>query len=198
MLVYGLASKNNRTRVEAAEAIGEIIHDEGVHVADKARHKPLPALAQVSGVPLPHVQLVRVTLKHAKPGRRMCQVCCLCTAVQPLYSQGKHRFVSCLRCLDAVLKLASVGLPIIVQLLIGKSLVVLYKHATWQRDSSEPPCFVMQIVSDRDKATRAAALGTLEVAYLSEGQAIWSMLGRLSDQQHSLIEERFKYTDKQV
>lgn len=56
----------------------------------------------------------------------------------------------------------------------------------------------MQIVSDRDKATRAAALGTLEVAYLSEGQAIWSMLGRLSDQQHSLLEERFKYTDKQV
>lgn len=50
MLVHGLASKNNRTRVEAAEAIAEIIHDEGVHVADKARHKPLPALAQVSSV----------------------------------------------------------------------------------------------------------------------------------------------------
>lgn len=57
---------------------------------------------------------------------------------------------------------------------------------------------VLQIVSDRDKATRAAALSTLEVVYLSEGQAIWNMLGRLSDQQHSLIEERFKYTDKQV
>ncbi len=56
----------------------------------------------------------------------------------------------------------------------------------------------MQIVSDRDKATRAAALGTLEVVYMSEGQAIWSMLGRLSDQQQSLLEERFKYTDKQV
>ena len=47
LLVQGLASKNNRTRVEAAEAMGEIVHDEGVHVADKARHKPLPALAQV-------------------------------------------------------------------------------------------------------------------------------------------------------
>ena len=57
---------------------------------------------------------------------------------------------------------------------------------------------ILQVVSDRDKATRAAALSTLEVVYLSEGQAIWSMLGRLSDQQHSLIEERFKYTDKQV
>jgi len=56
----------------------------------------------------------------------------------------------------------------------------------------------LQIVSDRDKATRAAALGTLELVYMSEGQAIWSMLGRLSDQQHSLLEERFKYTDKQV
>ena len=65
----------------------------------------------------------------------------------------------------------------------------------WFTQSSH---FAMQIVSDRDKATRAAALGTLEVAYLSEGQAIWNMLGRLSDQQHSLIEERFKYTDKQV
>lgn len=87
MLVYGLASKNNRTRVEAAEAIGEIIHDEGVHVADKARHKPLPALAQVNGVPLPHMQLVCVTLKHANAGPSMCQVCCLCTAVEQLYSQ---------------------------------------------------------------------------------------------------------------
>ena len=47
LLVQGLASKNNRTRVEAAEAIGEIVQDEGVRVADKARHKPLPALAQV-------------------------------------------------------------------------------------------------------------------------------------------------------
>lgn len=56
----------------------------------------------------------------------------------------------------------------------------------------------MQIVSDRDKATRAAALGTLELVYMSEGQAIWSMLGRLSDQQQSLLEERFKYTDRQV
>ncbi len=53
-------------------------------------------------------------------------------------------------------------------------------------------------MSDRDKATRAAALGTLELVYMSESQAIWSMLGRLSDQQQSLLEERFKYTDKQV
>ena len=80
MLVHGLASKNNRTRVEAAEAIAEIIHDEGVHVADKARHKPLPALAQVSGPPLPHMQLICLGLKHANAGPSMS--CCLCTNIQ--------------------------------------------------------------------------------------------------------------------
>ena len=47
MLVVGLASKNNRTRVEAAEAIGEIIQEEGMPVVHKAKHKPVPALAQV-------------------------------------------------------------------------------------------------------------------------------------------------------
>lgn len=47
MLVGGLSSKNNRTRVEAAEAMGEIFQEEGVHVTDKAKQKPLPALAQV-------------------------------------------------------------------------------------------------------------------------------------------------------
>lgn len=48
MLVQGLSSKNNRTRVEAAEAMGEIFQEEGIHVTDKAKQKPLPALAQVS------------------------------------------------------------------------------------------------------------------------------------------------------
>lgn len=101
MLVHGLASKNNRTRVEAAEAIAEIIHDEGVHVADKARHKPLPALAQVSGVPLPHTQLVCLGLKHANAGPSMCQVCCLCTTFQQSVEprQASIRFMPCmLRC----------------------------------------------------------------------------------------------------
>lgn len=73
LLVHGLASKNNRTRVEAAEAIGEIIHDEGVHVADKARHKPLPALAQVGGVSLAHMQPVCLILKHSHAGPSICQ-----------------------------------------------------------------------------------------------------------------------------
>lgn len=66
MLVHGLASKNNRTRVEAAEAIAEIIHDEGVHVADKARHKPLPALAQVSRVEPLIMQPVCLAFKHVQ------------------------------------------------------------------------------------------------------------------------------------
>lgn len=47
MLAQGLSSKNNRTRVEAAEAMGEILQDEGVQAADKTKQKPLPALAQV-------------------------------------------------------------------------------------------------------------------------------------------------------
>ena len=63
MLVLGLASKNNRTRVEAAEAIGEIMKDEGVLVADKAKHKPLPALAQVKYAS-PFVVLWHLCLSH--------------------------------------------------------------------------------------------------------------------------------------
>lgn len=46
---------------------------------------------------------------------------------------------------------------------------------------------------------RAAALGVMEVAYRQEGPAaLWKLVGRLSDQQRSLIEERLKYTDKQA
>lgn len=90
------------------------------------------------------------------------------------------------------------GLPIVVQLSGATLCSCSAWRATWLCISFKPRRSALQIVSDRDKATRAAALGTLEVAYRSEGQAIWSMLGRLSDQQHSLIEERFKYTDKQV
>ena len=70
MLVHGLASKNNRTRVEAAEAIGEIIHDEGVQVADKARHKPLTALAQVSRLQV--FILAALSHLHAHICRSVC------------------------------------------------------------------------------------------------------------------------------
>ena len=46
---------------------------------------------------------------------------------------------------------------------------------------------------------RAAALGVMEVAYRQEGPAaLWKLVGRLSDQQRSLVEERLKYTDKQA
>lgn len=62
MLVQGLSSKNNRTRVEAAEAIGEILQDEGVSVTDKAKQKPLPMLAQVS-----IMLLVNAEQAHAAP-----------------------------------------------------------------------------------------------------------------------------------
>ena len=57
----------------------------------------------------------------------------------------------------------------------------------------------LQLVSDRDKATRSAVLGALEAVYMQEGPSgFWDMLGRLNDQQKSLISERLKYTDKQV
>lgn len=36
----------------------------------------------------------------------------------------------------------------------------------------------------------------MEVVYLQEGQAFWKMLGRITEQQRSLIEERLKYTDR--
>jgi hypothetical protein len=41
-------------------------------------------------------------------------------------------------------------------------------------------------------ALRKSALATMEVAYLFEGDGIWKLLGKLSDQQKSLIEERLK------
>ena len=57
----------------------------------------------------------------------------------------------------------------------------------------------LQLVTDRDRGVRAAALGVMEVAYRQEGPAaLWKLLGRLSDQQRSLVEERLKYTDKQA
>lgn len=47
-------------------------------------------------------------------------------------------------------------------------------------------------MADRDKALRAACLSTLTIVYDFEGSRIWKLLGKLSTQQKSLIEERFK------
>eukprot|EP00210_Caulerpa_lentillifera_P009280 g8845.t1 len=47
-------------------------------------------------------------------------------------------------------------------------------------------------VSDRDKALRAACLSTLTIVYDFEGQYIWKLLGKISSQQKSILEERFK------
>ncbi|KAK9814323.1 hypothetical protein WJX72_004049 [[Myrmecia] bisecta] len=100
-VTQGLASKNTRTRVVCTEVIGEVVDQEGVAVCDRARQKPIAAVAQ--------------------------------------------------------------------------------------------------LVSEKDKACRAAALATLEIVYLSEGQSIWSkQLSKVTDAQRSLLEERFKYTDKQA
>ena len=55
-----------------------------------------------------------------------------------------------------------------------------------------------QLVADRDKALRGACLGVLGRAYLELGVCVWRQLGRLTPQQQSLIEERFRALDKQV
>jgi hypothetical protein len=56
-----------------------------------------------------------------------------------------------------------------------------------------------QLVSERDKGIRAAALGTLEALHAGEGAvAAWRAIGPVSDQQRSLIEERFRHADKQA
>lgn len=57
---------------------------------------------------------------------------------------------------------------------------------------------VARLVSDRDKDIRAACLGTLEVVYCFEGDTTWALLGRLTDQQRSIVEERLKNVDKSL
>ena len=56
----------------------------------------------------------------------------------------------------------------------------------------------LQLVEDRDKAVRAAALDVMETAYQQEGNALWRLLGKLSPKQRGYIEERLKYTDRQA
>lgn len=57
----------------------------------------------------------------------------------------------------------------------------------------------VQLVSERDKALRAAVLGAFEVLYAREGEsAVWTLAGPLTDQQRSLIEERFRFAAKQA
>jgi len=51
---------------------------------------------------------------------------------------------------------------------------------------------VAAAVGDRDKAVRAASLSTLTIVYDFEGIRVWKLLGRLTSQQKTLIEERFK------
>ncbi|EFJ44246.1 microtubule organizing protein mora [Volvox carteri f. nagariensis] len=51
---------------------------------------------------------------------------------------------------------------------------------------------VARLVAERDTAVRAACLGVMEVLYCIEGQGMWDYVGRLTDQQKSLIEERIK------
>ncbi|KAJ9516943.1 hypothetical protein QJQ45_027414, partial [Haematococcus lacustris] len=53
-------------------------------------------------------------------------------------------------------------------------------------------------VAERDNALRSAALASLEVVYAFEGDGLWRHLPKVVDPAKSLIEERLKYTDKQL
>ncbi|KAJ9516595.1 hypothetical protein QJQ45_015220 [Haematococcus lacustris] len=53
-------------------------------------------------------------------------------------------------------------------------------------------------VAERDNALRSAALASLEVVYAFEGEGLWRHLPKVVDPAKSLIEERLKYTDKQL
>ena len=53
-------------------------------------------------------------------------------------------------------------------------------------------------MSERDKSLRAACLSTLAIIYDFEADNIWQLLGRLTDQQQSLIVERLKYREKEL
>lgn len=57
---------------------------------------------------------------------------------------------------------------------------------------------VAKLVGERDKALRGAALSTLAIVYTSEGDAVWKQLGTLTAPQQSLIEDRFRFTEKEV
>ena len=46
-LALGLASKSSRTRIEAIEALAEILAAEGLAPFERAREKPFPVIAQV-------------------------------------------------------------------------------------------------------------------------------------------------------
>ena len=78
-------------------------------------------------------------------------------------------------------------------------------HTTSSRGSASLPnsiqlvCAGEQLVSERDKSIRAAALGTLEILHGAEGSAAaWRVIGSISSQQRSLIEERFRHSEKQA
>ena len=58
-------------------------------------------------------------------------------------------------------------------------------------------CMRAQMVSDRDKGMRAAALAILERLHAAVGaHSAWSLLGPLKDQQRSLIEERIRHRER--
>ena len=54
------------------------------------------------------------------------------------------------------------------------------------------------LVSERDMALRGAALAALATVYRIQGDAAWKLLGNLTDAQKSLIDDKFKWTAKDM
>ena len=79
----------------------------------------------------------------------------------------------------------------------------LYRKGNHMRqkthDNTHQSCWHLQMASERDKSLRSAVLEFLGILYKLEGEAaVWAQVGSLSDQQRSLIEERFKSVSKQM
>ncbi|KAG1659479.1 hypothetical protein FOA52_005506 [Chlamydomonas sp. UWO 241] len=57
---------------------------------------------------------------------------------------------------------------------------------------------VARLVTERDGAVRQGVLMCIEAVYRIEGEDMWTLAGRLTEQQQSLMQERLKYTDREL
>ena len=57
---------------------------------------------------------------------------------------------------------------------------------------------IASLVSERDVALRGAALVALATVYKIQGDGVWKLLGTLTDAQKSLIDDKFKWTAKEL
>nr|DAD22961.1 TPA_asm: hypothetical protein HUJ06_024424 [Nelumbo nucifera] len=58
--------------------------------------------------------------------------------------------------------------------------------------------FVAGLTSERDGEIRKAALNTLATAYKNLGEDVWRFVGKLSDAQRSMLDDRFKWKAREM